>query len=125
MNGYDRTSLFRAEIEARISVGDVTLLQEIANRPILAEDKLHLYAIIEKARIQGKLSVEESLEAEIRSIFSQIDPKSLGRRAVEIASDLMMVDPELAIMLIEKASGDTRGLDEAFLHLSFKAAGRE
>lgn len=121
ISGLDRTSLFRAEIEARISVGDVSLLQEIANRPFLAEDKLHLYTIIEKARIQGKLSVEENLEAEIRTIFSQVDPKSLGRRAVEIASDLMIVDPELAVMLIEKASGDTRGLDEAFLHLSVMA----
>jgi hypothetical protein len=50
---------------------------------------------------------DPALEAEIRRLAQEIEPGLLGKRAVEIAADLISFSPTLALELVERASQDS------------------
>lgn len=115
--GYDG----KAEIQARISLNDYESAVMLAQRTVLKEDRLHLLAVIAKAKhIQG-LEPEPEIVEQIRQLYSEIDFGRLGSRAIEIAADLIGTETQLAIEMVEKAA-QTRGgeniLDTAFVRLS-------
>ena len=119
--------IWRSEIEARMAVNDYEAALALAQGTALKEDRLHLLAVIVRAKHKQGLSPEPELIEQIRQLYQQIDPSTLGERAVEIASDLIYVDPTLASELVEKATKATNAgenaLDWAFAKLSLAALG--
>lgn len=118
--------VLRSEIQARMALKDYTYAAALAQSAILKEDRLHLLAIIAKTKREHGLSTEPELIEQIRQLYSQIDYTILGEQAIDIASDLIYSNPDLAIELVEKATNtdtDENALDWAFAKLSIAALG--
>ncbi len=110
------TDIEKAEIEARIALGDSEGALSLANAAGLRENRLHLLAVIAKSKVRSGHPVEPELIDSIHSLYRQIDKDHLGRRALEIASDLVHCAPSLALELTEASSrSDTADAKEAAL----------
>jgi hypothetical protein len=113
----------KSEIRARISLNDYDGAVILAQRTVLKEDRLHLMAVIAKAKLSEGLEPEPEIREQIKQLHSEVDSTKLGARAVEIAGDLIATEPQLAIEMVEaaaKASGEGENvLDIAFAKLSF------
>lgn len=120
----ERAEIWRSEIEALMALKDYDSALALAQTTVLKEDRLHLLAIIAKMKRKEGLVPETELLEQIYLLYKQINPKSLGRRATEIASDLMWFNPDLAIELIDTAINmqeDEQKNDWAFTKLSILA----
>jgi hypothetical protein len=113
----------RSEIEAYVAMGDFTAASSLAQTARAREDRLHMLAIIASSKRKKGLPIETELKEQVRQLYSQIDKKSLGDRAVEIALDLIYCQPELAIDLIQESQDDSVSKDStdmAFANLSVR-----
>jgi hypothetical protein len=120
----EKAETWRSEVEARMALKDYNSALALAHSTILKEDKLHLLTIIAKFRCKEGLRPEPELINQIDLLYNQIDHRSLGPRATEIASDLIWVNPDLAINLINTAMDfqfDKEEYNWAFAKLSVLA----
>ena len=99
----DSADAWKSEIEARIALDDFQTAIALAQSAPLKEDRLHLLAVVAKGRRKRGMTPEPELVDNIRLLYDQIDTSRLGRRAYEIASDLVYTDHDLAMRLIEGA----------------------
>lgn len=117
---------WRSEIEAYAALDDFSAAYALVQRVATKADRLHLLAVIARMKKTKSLSIELELKDQIQLLYSQLDRRDLGDRGVEIASDLLYTQPELAIDLVQecldKGNSEHEGqLDLALAHLSFKA----
>jgi NACHT domain len=115
---------WRSEIEARISIGDLTGALAIAQSITLKEERFHSLAFIARKIREFKDSDQYNIEAELKVLFRDLDAKSLGNKATDIASDLIFSFPELAINLLEKAAdidSNDNSLDHSLARLTLLA----
>ena len=129
ISDFDQAEIWRSEVEAYTAMHDYDAALALAQRTELKEDRLHLLAVIAKAkRIQG-LPLEPELLGQIRTLGVQIDSSMLSeKRAIDIAADLIFTLPDIAIELVEKATHaevDTSARDWAFAQLSLAAVRHE
>ena len=118
----------RHEIEALMTTNQVSEAVSLAARCPLREDRLHLLGVIARCGKEQGTPVEDEILDQIRQLHGQIDPKSLGDRAIDIAAELFPCVPDLAISLIEqgsRADGDENELDIAYVRLSIATAVRQ
>ncbi len=83
-----------------------------------------MLATIASSRSQQGLIVDPSLVEQIRAVYRDVNPKSLGNSAVAIASELIASCPDLAIELVEQSAAPnapSQELDWAFTQLSLSA----
>jgi len=119
-----KAEIWRSEVAAYMALDDYAAALALAQGTSLKEDRLHLLAVIVKAKRKQGLSAEPELLEQTRQLYQQIDHAALGERAVEIASDLLYVDPSLAIELVEQATASSTtedARDWAFAKLSVAA----
>jgi hypothetical protein len=124
MIGLDGAELWHSEIEARMALNDYDSAFTLAQSTVLKEERLHLLTIIAKAKREKGLSPDPELIEQIRQLYDQIDPTTLGEQAIEIASNLLYSNLNLAIEMVEKATNtdmDENALDWAFAKLSIAA----
>lgn len=115
---------WRSEIEAYVALNDFSAAYALVQRMVTKEDRLHLLSVIARAKKTKSLPIELALTEQIRQLYRQLDRNSLGDRGVEIASDLLYTDPELAVELVQECTrreGSEDRLDLALATLSFKA----
>ena len=116
--------IWRSEIEARMALKDYDAAFALAQSTVLKEDRFHLLIVIGKMKKEHGLTPEPELLEQIRLLYDQIDPRSTGDRAIDIASDLIAIDPDLAVRMIEEATAsasDKSEIDWAFATLSIAA----
>lgn len=120
----DGVDAWRSEIEARLALKDYDTALALAYSTTLKQDRLRLLAIIAKNRQDYGLASDQDLMEQIRLLFDQIDFSSLGKYSIDIASDLIYTDQELAIRIVEQATkSDTDdSSDWAFAGLSVAAS---
>jgi hypothetical protein len=97
----------RSAVEALLAVRDVEGALVLAQRSQSREDRLQLMSIVATALRESAGVADPALEAEIRRLSADIDPGLLGRKAVEIAADLIVFSPSLALELVERASRES------------------
>lgn len=112
------------EIHAYVALGDFSAISVIAQKLPTIEDRLHLLCIIARSRKANALPVDPEINEQISSIYKMVDVGSLGPRGLEIASDLLYVNPELAIELVQNCGaehGAEKNTDIAFAQMSISA----
>lgn len=114
----------RAEIRARIQLGDRQLAIALAERASLKEDRLAL--LVAAAAALKKYSGESDTVVlnQIESLCDQVDFEALGDRTIEIASELVTVNPDLSFKMIQRSAHSNQNaasIDEAFAKLTFHA----
>lgn len=120
----EEDEIWRSEVEALMALDDFNGAMNLAQSTLLKEDRLHLFAVIAKERREKGRLIEDELLQQIRTLYQQVDAVSLGNRAVDIASDLYISCPDLAIDLIEQSAGiesEGNALDLAYAKLSISA----
>ncbi len=120
----DQLSVMRSEIETLIAVNNRATAITLAQSAPLKEDRLHLLAVIYRKEKEKGVTPDDEIKEQVAQLYTQIDPRALGDKAVDIASDLIFCAPDLAIELIEQsnsAESEENALDWAFAKLSITA----
>jgi hypothetical protein len=120
----EKAEIWRSEIEARMALKDYDSALALAHSIVLKEDKLHLLTTIAKIKCEEGLTPEPELLKEIELLYNQVDQKYFGKRATEIAANLIWFNPDLAIELIDTSINieeDKKEHDWAFAKLSILA----
>jgi len=90
-------------IQALVSIGEVQAALALARSFALPEDRLQaLCAIGLSQKVKGA-KFDEALLDEIKREHAQLDVAHLGQRIYDIAADLVMVEPRLALGLVKQA----------------------
>lgn len=111
----------RAELLARLKLGQYPQAIDLAQSTALKTHRLQLLATIGKFQRQQGLAVEGAVLDSITHLIGQINVKEFGDDLLGTASDLMYTKPELAIELISHADqsiSDDRALDWTLLRMS-------
>lgn len=121
-----RTEVYSSEVEARLALGDFESAVTLAQSVVLQEHRLRLLALIAKKQLELGQSLDPNFSEQIRQLYHQIDPMTLGQSAAaEIAADLVHSHPDLALDMIERASQGkgpaSESLDWALAKLSVAA----
>ncbi|MDA3925466.1 MAG: hypothetical protein PF904_12280 [Kiritimatiellae bacterium] len=115
---------WRSEIEAYLALDDFVTANALAQQMVTKEDRLHLLAVIARAKKTKSLPLDVELSDQIQQQYNLIDRASLGDKGIEIASDLLYTHPELAVELVQECmgkDGPEGRLDLALAQLSFNA----
>ena len=118
----------RAEIEALVVTDQVSQALSLAANCPLREDRLHLLGVIARCKKEKGAPLRDEIISQVRQLHGQIDAKSLGDKAIDIAADLFPCFPDIAVNLIEQSSsadGDENDLDIAYVRLSVATAVRQ
>jgi len=106
LRGISNADVWRSEVQARMAVDDYQSAMALAQSVLLKEDRLHLLAVIARFKRQQGLEPEAELQDQIKQLYTQIDPRVLGKGAMDVAIDLLFSHPDLAIDLVERATAD-------------------
>jgi hypothetical protein len=123
--GTDRAKALISELEALMALDDYEKALTLAQSAVLKEDLLQSLAVIAKKKQENDNKIEPELIDQIKNTYNQIDPETLGRRGLEIASVLVFSIPDLAIELVEKShnkNSEEKVPDWAIAKLSVAAA---
>lgn len=94
------------EIQARLKLGERDSAIALALSAPTSEERLLLLANAAKTYHSANLLVPPELTRKIKSLVDELDIKSLGNLARDIACDLLVVDFSLAIDIFEKSISD-------------------
>ncbi len=114
----------RSRVLALAALGDLRSAIALAQGATRQEDRLHLLAVVARARKEQGLPPDPELNEHITELYASLDYTSLGRRAEAIAADLVHSRMDLAIDLVSRAAGDDpteNRLDWAFARLAVEA----
>lgn len=117
-----------SEVKARMALNEYESALSLTQNSILIEDRLHMLAIIAKHKKLEGLTPEPAIIEQINNLYSKIDYKKIGNKAVEIASELVYSNPDMAIGLMEKLTESYKkenALDWALASLSVVALNGE
>ena len=118
------SKIWESEIKALISLNESDKAMALTQSNILIEDRLHMLAIIARHKKEQGLTPDTEITENISLLYNSIDINSLGEKALKIAEELIYTNPELAIELIEKSTGNNQSentLDYALAKLSLAA----
>lgn len=121
---FSRSSVWVSEIEALAALGKEKEALALANNATLIEDRLQLLAAFANAVWMKSGTIDRELREQLKILIDRIDPRSVGRRAREIAEQLVCPSPDLATALLDRISPtlpDEDDLDRLFVSLSVRA----
>jgi hypothetical protein len=124
INGLDSISISRAEVRARVALGEYDSALALAQSATLKQDKLRLLAALARARKQRGLQPENELVEQILELLKEIDVRDLGENAIDLAIDLMYFKPDAAFKVVDRMTRtpDSRSVDFALARLSIAGA---
>jgi hypothetical protein len=113
-----------AQIRALVATGKTNTALALANAEATKEDRLVLLSAFARRAVEKHRSIDSELAAYIRSLVDSVDFSALGDKAVKIAADILLFDPDAAIGIIESAvKGATAAVkDAAYAELSLSAS---
>jgi hypothetical protein len=126
LNGFD---VSRAEIEARMALGQLEASESLARGCVLKEDRLRLLAVIARKKKELKIEIEPEFLLQLEKIFNEVDWDYLAGYASQLAGDLIYSRPDLATQALEKAAsrrkqnGPEPQLDWAIASLTLQTEG--
>lgn len=113
-----------AEIEALVALGKPQKALALANRAAAKEDRLSLLAKYARKLKERRGDVEPELLAFIKKLADEVEFRELGDKAMQIAANVLIFEPNLAIFIIEEAmKGESAAKkDQAFTQLSISGS---
>jgi hypothetical protein len=118
LNDFFRVGYAVSEVSALSALKDYETAFSIARSAVLKEDRLHLLAIIARCKVQNGDPVEPEVLQQLAVLAGDIDTAPLGRRLVDICTELAVVLPDVALDLAEKTQGEEAERDSVLARLS-------
>lgn len=103
-----QSKVWHSEISTLIAINDFEKAILLANRNGLIEDRLHMLAIIAKEMTEKGYLIDNTLKNQIETLYEQLEVFN-EEKMIDIASQLIYTNVELAIELIEKSVGIKKG----------------
>jgi hypothetical protein len=97
-------SVLSSEVAARLAVGEDALALSLVQGALLREDRLEGLATIVKSTAARGERPDPAILAEVRSLAETVDFSSNSRRAVSVASQIIVALPDVAISLVERST---------------------
>jgi hypothetical protein len=113
-----------SEVEALGVLGKHAEAMALANGAVLPEDRLHLLCAFANGAWLKAGKVSHDTTDQIRALIEKVDPRSMGRRAQEMAELLVCPSPDLATMLLDRvrpALPDDDDLNRILFRVSMRA----
>jgi hypothetical protein len=113
-----------SEVAALVAMNQTERALSLANQAKIKEDRLALLATYSKGIKEKGGILDNTLATSIKDMATDIDFTEHPDRAVEIASDILFFDPDLAIEIVDKAnkrSTSSKEKDHAMLRMSVSA----
>jgi hypothetical protein len=110
-----------SEVVARLSLDDYATANRIAQAASLKRHRLQLMAAIARLQREKGMTPEATLISAVEALVHQVDPQEFGDDLVDVASDLMYVNPDLALSMFSKLTPntiDSKNVDLALLQMS-------
>ncbi|WP_296223699.1 hypothetical protein [Ralstonia sp. UBA689] len=113
-----------SRVKALVALGKTNAAMALANTEATKEDRLRLLSAFARRLTERNGTLEPELLSYINRLIDEVDFSALGDKAVNIAADVLMFDPDSAIGIIESAvKGATAAAkDAAFAELSLSAS---
>lgn len=124
MKSFEMGQVWRSEVQARMSIGDYASALALAQQAEIRAEHLHALAVVARYQQEHGVPVDPALLEQIELLCAQVDSTDLDEKAVDIASDLLPVEPRLALALIEnstRAGTSENSLDWSLARLSIDA----
>jgi hypothetical protein len=111
-------------IKALVAMGKTNTALALANAEATKEDRLVLLSAFARRLTERNGKIEPELLNHIGRLIQEVNFEELGDKAVKIAADVLIFDPDAAIGIIESAvKGATAATkDSAYAELSFSAS---
>ncbi len=112
------------QIQALVAMGKSNSALTLANHSAAKDDRLALLATYARRVKERTGDIDPELLAVIKSLTAEINFSELGDKAIKIAANILIFEPDVAIGIIESASkGATDGVkDAAYAELSIAAS---
>ena len=112
------------QIEALVAMGKSNSALTLANHAAAKEDRLALLATYARKVKERTGDIDPELITVIKNLTTDVNFSELGDKAIKIAANILIFDPDIAIGIIESASkGATEGVkDAAYAELSIAAS---
>ncbi len=113
-----------SHIRALVALGDHQRALSIAYKSIANEERLAFLSAYAKQRKETTNTVDEEILNYIRDTAKKIDFAALGEVAIDLASEIVHVDPDLAMSIVDTAlqgEPDPIYRDEAIARLSIES----
>jgi F0F1-type ATP synthase delta subunit len=112
------------QIEALVAMGKSNAALTLANHAAANEDRLALLATYARRVKERTGNIDPELLTVIKTLTADLSFSELGDKAIKIAANILIFDPDVAIGIIESASkGATEGVkDAAYAELSITAS---
>lgn len=112
------------QIEALVAMGKSNAALTLANHAAAKEDRLALLATYARRVKERTGDIDPELITVIKNLTSDVDFSELGDKAIKIAANILIFEPDVAIGIIESASkGATEGVkNAAYTELSIAAS---
>lgn len=113
-----------ARIRALVALGKTNAALALANAEPTKEDRLALLSTFARRLMEQNGRVEPELSDHIYHLIKEVDFSSLGDKAITIAANVLMFDPDSAIGIIETAvkGAAVATKNAAFAELSLSAS---
>jgi hypothetical protein len=98
---------WRIELDALLATGQIDEAVALAHRTFLKEERLHALSVVAHALKERDREVAPEVSREIEALINDIDLRGLGKRAAEIAGELITVLPRLAIRVAERSDWES------------------
>lgn len=112
------------EVDALFAINKVEEAINIAQKPYAIEDRLLLLSRVARKLSDNDMTVDSGVSEQIRELSSRIDFRQIKDKSLDIATEIIHFQPDLAIEIIERSSGESteleNELDFAFARLSFE-----
>jgi hypothetical protein len=115
----------QTEAEAFAALGKYGDALALADSVLAEEKKLELLSVIVREQSFGPDPVDKEIMLQIRRLCESINENNTQLNTQKVSTNLIHVDPELALELLETVSGSTEGeysLDVAYLKLAVMAS---
>jgi hypothetical protein len=112
-----------SQIKALVALGDHQTALEIAYKSVVNEERIAFLSAYAKQCKESTNTIDDEVLKYIRDTAKKIDFSALGETAIDLASEIVHVDPDLAMSIVDDAleGNAEKNKDEAFARLSIES----
>lgn len=127
VNALSSESPRKSEVEAYLALGDANHALLVAQAAKKIEERLELLVVVARHRRDKGLPPDPTLLTDIKELATRADVALLGTRATALAADLFVVDPALAIGVMDRSASPVasqRHRDWSLVRMALESARR-
>jgi len=104
-----------SDVTTKLAFKDYDGALNIANKSVINVERLKLYCLIAKKQKLDNNIIEETLLSDIENLFDNSDFSNSGDVIYDIISDLLYIDPTMALKILDNKEIDSSNINDLIL----------